>query len=435
MQIRKNGAQRSIRRHLLISIVAALFLIGGMGGWAATTELAGAVIAPGLLVAESSVKRVQHPSGGVVAELNVVEGDMVEAGEVLIRLDDTSLKANLGIIVKSLQQLEARQARLEAERDSSPAVAFPEALTALASDPEVAELMAAETKLFELRRTAREGQKAQLAERVSQLTEEIIGIEAQIAAKERESALLEADLVGMRSLLGEKLIASQRVSDLDRELARTEGELGQLVAAIAQARGKITEIELQIIQVDQNLRSEVAIELSNAQAKAAELGERRIAGESELGKTAIRAPQNGQVHQLAIHTVGGVAPAGETLMLIVPIADALIIEVSIAPQDIDQVHIGQSAVVRFSAFNVRTTPELNGTVTRLSPDLTVDERTGLGHYTARIELNDGEPQRLEGLTLTSGMPVEGFIQTGQRTALSYLTKPLADQIMRAFRSD
>lgn len=435
MPLIQDKARRSIRRHLLVGAAAALVLIGGMGGWAATTELAGAVIAPGQLVAESSVKLVQHPLGGVVIELNVVDGDIVQAGDVLARFDDTSIKASLEIIIQSLQQLEAREARLKAELEGSEAVDFPEVLTAQSGDAQISELLAAETRLFELRRMALASQAGQLRERVLQLRAEISGIETQITAKEREQALLEAELVNTRSLLEQELISSERVTALDRELARAEGQLGQFVAAAAQARGKIAEIELQIVQLEQTFGSDTAAELSEVQAKSAELRERRIAGEGELSKTTIRAPQSGQVHELAIHTIGGVAGAGETLMRIVPIADALSIEVNIAPQDIDQVHVGQQVLVRFSAFNLRTTPELNGTVTRLSPDLTRNPQTGLAYYTARIAVDEGELERLPNLTLTSGMPVEAFIQTGERTALSYLTKPIADQIMRSFRSD
>jgi HlyD family secretion protein len=428
-------ARRSIRRHLLVGAIAGLLLVGGMGGWAATTELAGAVIAPGQLVAESSVKLVQHPSGGVVVEITARDGDIVEAGEVLARLDDTAIRASLEIVVQSLRQLEVRGARLEAELSGRDQIDLPITLAALVGEPEVAELLSAEARLFDLRRSALFSQQAQLRERIQQLREEISGIETQIQAKERERALLAADLVNARALLEDKLVSGERVSSIDRELARTEGQLGQLIAGGAQARGRIAEIELQITQLQQTFLSEAAQELSSVQSKSVELRERRIAGESDLAKTTIRAPQSGQVHEVAIHTVGGVAGAGETLMRIVPIDDALSIEVRIAPQDIDQVHVDQKVLLRFSAFNLRTTPELNGTVTRLSADLTRDAQTGVSYYTARIAVDEGELSRLPNLALTSGMPVEAFIQTGERTALNYLTKPITDQIVRSFRSE
>ena len=431
----QRNTRRSIRLHLLAATVAGAFLVLGVGGWAATTQLSGAVIAPGRLVAESNVKLVQHPAGGVITELNVSEGDIVEAGEVLARLDDTAIRASLEIVVQSLRQLEARQARLQAEVEGSEAVDFPESLRTLSGIPEIATLMTAETRLFELRRMATTSQKGQLEERVLQLRDEITGIEAQVVAKERETELLETELVNTRALLASKLVSSERVVALDRELARTEGQLGELIAAAAQARGRIAEVELQAAQIDQTFRSESAAQLSDDRAKSAELEERRVAGEVELAKTTIRAPQDGQVHELAVHTLGGVLGAGEALMRIVPIAEALTVEVDIAPQDIDQVYLGQKVLVRFSAFNVGATPEVEGTVSRLAPDLTRDQQTGAAYYTARIVLDGVEASRLPDLALMSGMPVETFIQTGERTALGYLTKPLTDQIMRSFRSD
>lgn len=431
----RHNTQRSIRLHLLTAALAAVFLVLGVGGWAATTQLSGAVIAPGRLVAESNVKLVQHPAGGVVTELNVSEGDMVEAGEVLARLDDTAIRASLQIVVQSLRQLEARQARLQAEADGSAILNFPASLTSLSGAPETAALMTAETRLFELRRMAATSQKGQMAERVLQLREEITGIEAQIVAKQRETGLLQTELISTRALLASKLISSERVVALDRELARTEGQLGELIAAAARARGRIAEVELQAAQVEQTFRSESAAQLSDVRAKSAELEERRVAGEVELTKTTIRAPQAGQVHQLAVHTLGGVLGAGEALMRIVPIAEALTVEVNIAPQDIDQVYLGQQVLVRFSAFNLGATPEVEGTVSRLAPDLTRDPQSGAAYYIARIDLDGVEASRLPNLALMSGMPVETFIQTGERTALGYLTKPLTDQIMRSFRSD
>jgi HlyD family secretion protein len=435
MPAMRNTASRSIRRHLLVGGAAGLLLVVGMGGWAATTELAGAVIAPGQLVAESSVKLVQHPTGGVVVELSVEDGDMVAAGDVLARLDDTAIRASLEIVVQSLEQLEARGARLEAELTGREEVEFPSDLAARKGEPDIADLLAAEARLFEIRRSALSSQQGQLRERIQQLREEIAGIETQIEAKEREQALLVADLGNTRSLLEQKLVSAERVGSIDRELARTEGQLGQLMAAAAQARGRVAEIELQITQLEQTFLGEAAQELSSVEASMAELRERRVAGENELTKSTIRAPQGGQVHEVAIHTVGGVLGAGETLMRIVPVTDALTVEVRIVPQDIDQVYIGQEVLLRFSAFNLRTTPELQGSVTRLSPDLTRDQQMGVSYYTARIAVDEEELSRLPHLGLTSGMPVEAFIRTGERTALSYLIKPIADQVMRSFRSE
>jgi HlyD family secretion protein len=426
--------RHSIRRHLLAGVALVVLLAGGVGGWAATTELAGAVIAPGNLVVETNVKKVQHPTGGVVGELRVRDGTPVKAGDVVVRLVDTVTRANLAIVVKSLDELAARQARLEAERDGAAAPSFPAELLARRSDPAVVRLIAGEQKLFETRRSAQQGQKAQLKERVGQLQEQIAGLTDQITAKRRETALIGEELKGVRELWQKNLVPLTRVTALDRDAARLEGERGSLVSAVAQTKGKITETELQILQIDQDLGTEVGKELAEIRGKVSELVEKRVAAEDQLKRIDIRAPQDGTVHQLSVHTVGGViTPNGEPLMLIVPKADALTVEARIAPQEIDRVHVGQRAVLRFSAFNQRTTPELNGAVSVVSADISTDPKTGASFYTVRIAISGAELARLGGLKLVPGMPVESFIQTEQRTVLSYLTKPLADQALKAFR--
>ena len=430
----QSPAQRSIRTHLLGGLAVVALLAGGVGGLAATTELSGAVIAPGSLVVDSNVKKVQHPTGGVVGELRARDGDKVKAGDIVVRLDETITQANLAIVVKSLNELQSRLARLEAERDNVDAIVFPAELLARAGDPELARSMTGERNLFEFRKSARAGQKAQLRERIAQLKEEIQGLTGQVAAKKRETELIGQELEGVRDLWRKNLVQIQRVTALERDAARLEGERGQLIASTAQAKGKISEIELQILQIDQDLRSEVAKDLREVQGKIAELVERKVAAEDQLKRIDIRAPQNGMVHQSTVHTVGGVITPGEAIMLIVPEADALTVEAKLAPQDIDQVRVGQTAALRFSAFSQRTTPELDGVVSRVSADLTTDQRTGAAYYVVRITLSESELARLEGLRLVPGMPVEAFIRTGERTVLSYVMKPFTDQITRAFRS-
>ena len=293
--------------------------------------------------------------------------------------------------------------------------------------------MAGEQGLFDTRRRAREGQKAQLKERIGQLKEQINGLDDQIRAKKREIELIHQELEGVRDLWRKNLVQIQRVTALERDAARLEGERGSLVSSIAQTKGKITETELQALQIDQDLRTEVGKELAEIRGKIAELVERKVAAEDQLKRIDIRAPQDGMVHQSSVHTVGGVITAGEAIMLIVPQADALTVESKLMPQDIDQVRPGQMAVLRFSAFNQRTTPELNGLVTRVSADLTTDQRTGATYYTVRISISDEQVARLGGLKLLPGMPVEAFIQTGERTIVSYLTKPFTDQAARSFK--
>jgi len=423
----------AIQRHLWAGITLLIVLCGGVGGWAATTEISGAVIAPGVLVVDTNVKKVQHPTGGVVGEIRARDGDRVAIGDIVVRLDETVTRANLAIVLRGLDELVARKARLEAERDGLEGIAFPNEFIQRLSEPQVAAIIAGERKLFDLRQSARVGQKSQLRERIAQLGEEIGGIAAQIKAKAQEIVLIQRELTGARDLWEKNLMPITKLTQLEREATRLEGERAQLTATSAQSKGKISELELQIIQVDRDLASEVGKELREVDAKIGEFVERKVAAEDQLKRIDIRAPQDGIVHQSVVHTIGGVINAGEQLMLIVPSTDNLIVEAKFAPQDIDQVKIGQRAVVRFTSFNQRTTPELNGVVTRVSADTTVDQRTSAPYYTLRISLSREEIARLGEVTLVPGMPVESFIQTGDRKVISYLMKPLSDQVMRAFR--
>ena len=343
-------------------------------------------------------------------------------------------QANLAMVDKSLAELYARRARLEAERDGSDAIEFPEDLLQSAQQQaDIGRVVTGERRLFELRRQAQDGQKAQLRERVSQLKEEVRGYTEQSAAKVKEIEFIGRELEGVRDLFSKNLIPISRVTALERDGARLEGERGQLVATIAQGKGKISETELQIIQVDQTMRSDVAKELADIRAKIAELVERRVTAADQLQRIDIRAPQAGVVHQLSFFTTGGVVAAGEQIMLIVPQADDLIVEVRVDPQKIDQLQLGRAATLHFPGFNQRTTPELNGRVTRIAADVIQDQRTGQPYYLVRIGLATDEIERLNGLKLVPGMPVEAFISTGERTMLSYLLKPLTDQARRAFR--
>lgn len=293
--------------------------------------------------------------------------------------------------------------------------------------------MLAERKLFALRREAREGKKAQLRERISQLKEQIQGYAGQTVAKGHEIELIGKELEGVRELWKTKLVPLTRLTALERDEARLEGERSQLTGAIAETKGKVTETELQIIQVDQDLRSEVGKDLAETRAKVSELVERKVATADQLKHTEIIAPQTGIVKQLTVHTIGGVVAAGDPIMLIVPDADALTVEVKIAPRDIDQLYLGQTAGLRFTAFNQRTTPEIEGKVTLISADITQDQKTGVSYYLVHVTPNQSEIAQLGDVKLVAGMPVDAFIKTSERTMLSYLIKPLRDQAERAFK--
>ncbi|MBA1154534.1 HlyD family type I secretion periplasmic adaptor subunit [Microvirga mediterraneensis] len=429
------SARVSIRRHTLLGLSAALLLVGGLGGWAVVTELSGAVVAPGAVVVDSHVKKVQHPTGGVVGEIYARDGDRVRAGDIVIRLDETVARANLAMVSKSLEELAARQGRLETERDGVNEIVFPAALRSRLDETEIAELTRSESRVFESRREARDGQKAQLKERIAQLQEQIDGLDLQAAAKADEIQLIQSELSGVEQLWRKNLVPITRVTALKREETRLRGERGQLISNIAQSKGRISETALQILQIEQDLKSEVSKELREVQAKIAELIERRVAAEDQLKRIDIRAPQDGFVHQSMVHTVGGVINAGEPLMMIVPEADELSIEVKVSPQDIDQLRPGLDTVLRLSAFNQRTTPEIKGRVSLIAADLVTDQRSGVQYYPVRVAFADGERDRLGALKLVPGMPVEGFIQTGYRTVFSYLTKPIADNMAKAFREE
>ncbi|MDP1966042.1 MAG: HlyD family type I secretion periplasmic adaptor subunit [Reyranella sp.] len=425
--------QHSTRPPLLLGGIAVLLLVFGVGGWAATTQLSGAVIASGKLVVDTNVKKIQHPTGGIVGELLVKEGDKVKQGDVVLRLDGTQTRSSLGILNKALDELLARQARNEAELNGAPSVVFPAELSDRGSQPEVARLMSGERKLFEMRRTARDGQKAQLREQIQQLQLQIQGNQAQEAAKGKEIQLLAQELEGVRVLWKQNLVPISRVTALERDSARLDGERAALVANIAQNRGRIAELELKIHQIDQDLSTEVGKEMAENRAKTSEMTERRVAANDQLRRIDLISPQDGRVFQRSVHTVGGVIQAGEQVMLIVPESDSLMVEAKVAPHDIDQIHVGQHAVLRFAAFNQRTTPELAGEVVHIGADVAQDDRASEPYYSVRIRVLDGELARLEGLQLIAGMPVEAFIETTPRTVASFLVKPLTDQLARAFR--
>lgn len=433
-----DGIASPLRIGLLTCAVAVL----GLGGAAAAIEIAGAVLARGTIVVDGSPKKVQHPTGGVVGRINVKEGATVREGDVVLMLDDTMARANLMVLVRQIDELEVRQARLKAERDGLASFDLSSALAKRADETEVKDLLAAERRLFESRRNARSGQKAQLNERIAQLEQEIAGLTLQKDAKTREIGFVGRELEGSKTLWEKNLILVTRFTSIQRDAARLAGEEGQLVAQAAQAKGRIAEISLQIDQIDQDLRTETMRELRELQAKLAELTERRIAAEDQLRRVELRAPQSGLVHQLSAHTVGGVVAAGETLMEIVPQDDELVVEARLAASDIDAVHPGQRAWVRFPAFNQRTTPEIEGSVQRVSADVVHDPgqraptqtlAPGQDYYTVRVILPAESRARLGKLTLLPGMPAEIHLRTGDRTILSYLVKPLHDQLRTTFR--
>lgn len=421
----------SIRKHVVFASLVMSMLGFGVGGWAATASLSGAVIAPGTFVVERNVKKVQHSYGGIVSEISVKNGDHVKIGATLIRLDATQIRAELGVIVSQLTELEARRVRLNAERDNLESM--PEVRSTMNDKPEFKTSLAGEIRLFEDSKRSRESQKQQLGLRIDQLKEEIGGLSAQRDAKGGELKLIQRELEQVSLLHGKGLTPISRVYAMEREEKRLSGEHGGLVAQIARANGQISEIQVQILMIDENARVQAQRELRAIEAKLSELVEREVAANDKLTRVEIKAPQSGIVHELSAHTIGGVVTAAEQIMLIVPEEDDLTIQAQIAPTDVDQVLVGRAAKLRLSAFNQQTTPELSGHVVHVSADVTVDPKTGHNYYVARLAMDEKSRKSVGDLKLVPGMPVEVFMATGERTALSYLSKPFTDQIQRAFR--
>jgi HlyD family secretion protein len=422
---------KALRRRLAVGVAVAAAVGVTVFGWGAVAQLSGAVIAVGSVVVDSNSKKVQHPQGGVVSDLRVRDGDRVEGGEVLLRLDETQIRATLGVVTAHLIELRGRKARLEAERDNADTVVFPRTLAP--GDPAAERVIAGEARLFQARRALIEGQRAQLVERIRQSREEIRHSRIQVDAKNKEIDYLREELERVGDLKARNLLPVTRVLTLKREETRIAGENAALEAQIARLQGQIAEAELQILALEQGRMTDAQKDLREIEARIAELEERRVAADDQLSRVDVRAPIRGVVHGLAVHTVGGVVAAGEQIMLIVPEGDMLTVEVRVAAAEIDQIGVDRESSLRFPAFNQRTTPEVSGRVTRISPDAVQDSRTGQYYYTARIAPGSDLAEKLGRQALKPGMPVEAFIATDKRSALSYIVKPLTDQFMRAFR--
>jgi HlyD family secretion protein len=422
--------QHELRTGLRV-LIAGVVLIGG---WAGLVPLAGAVVVPGNLVVQSNVKAIQHPTGGIVAEIPVSNGARVEAGQLLVRLDATQARSNLQVVTKQLDDFRARIARLVAERDGLPEPEFPPEIVARAGEPGIKAILASELSLFNARAKARQSQKELLQSRVSQLGEEISGLDAQIKSKADQLQLIAGELTGVQDLYDKRLVPLTRLTTLQRESARIDGERGQLLSTIAETKAKIGEAQLQMVKLDQDSRTDVVKELNEAQGKEAELVEHGVSAKDTLDRIELRAPTSGFINQLAVHTIGGVVRAGETVMEIVPDSDDLQIEAHVQPKDIDEVRVGQKAFVAFSALNSRVTPKLIGEVSYVSADASrdKDQQAGGPVFTVRVNIPEEERRRLEGAKLVSGMPAELFMQTGSHTMLSYLFKPITEQLSRSF---
>ena len=425
----------SARTPLTIGMVALVILIGGFGTWATLTEISGAIIASGKIEVDSNRQVVQHPDGGVVKEILVDEGDFVEAGQTLIRLDSTLLMSRIVVAEGQLFEMMARRGRLEAERDGTDAIQFDEELLAeAATNAEVAEITAGQRRLFKARQGSLDREIEQMQKRRGQIQDQIIGIEAQQEALETQLILIVDELEDQQSLLEKGLAQASRVLALRREEASLSGRAGELASVKAKAEGRITEIDIEIIKLDTRRREEAITRLRDLQYTELELVEQRNTAREHLSRLELNAPVSGIVYGLRVFTERSVIRPADPVLFLVPQDRPLIIAAQVPTIHVDQVFAGQTVSLRFSALDQRETPELFGEVMTLSADAFEDEATGAPYYRAEIALNEGEAKKLpEGVVLIPGMPVETYLRTSDRSPMAYLVKPFTDYFTKAFR--
>ncbi len=420
--------------------LTVLALLGcSIGVWAATTKISGAVISSGVVVVAQYPKVVQPTGAGAVKEILVTDGDNVKAGDVLVRLDDTIAQANVRLNATQINEVKARLTRLRAELIDAELVKsdFNDISSSSAQSASVAE----ELTLYRSRLAGRLALNQQCSARIDQVREELSGLEAQLKARQRQLDLARDELSGLETLEDQNLVAKTKITASRRGVAQLEGDVAQIKAQYAQAKEKVLEHEAMIKKNDYDFKSDVGKEIREQQSRLSELNEKMIAAEDRLAKMEIRAPVDGVVSQMSIHTIGGVVADGQALMTVVPTTDRLVVEAKLAPKDIDQIAIGHVADVKFTAFNQRSTPTYKANVSRVSADVMTRDASTPGsseqqpYYLARLEVDPGELAKGDELNLIPGMPVEVFFKTGERTAFTYLVKPLTDQFERAFREE
>ena len=429
------AAQRwSARSPLMLGCAALLVLAGGFGTWATLSQIAGAVIASGRIEVDQNRQVLQHAEGGRVQELLVEEGMRVEAGQLVVKLDGSDASSNLALVTAQLNETRARRARLEAERDGTQSLQFtPSLLEQAWDDPDLADIIVGQENLFLARRETFDREIDQLARQIEQTESQINGLEAQREANIRQQELVTEELETQQSLFDRGLAQAARLISLRRERATLLGIAGELEATVAQARGRITEIELAALQRQDERREGAIAELREIRVQEEDLAERARSNARALARTELRAPVSGVVYDLAIFGAGSVIRATEPVLFIIPQDRPLVISARVEPVHIDQVAPAQAVILRFPTFDATRTPELAGHVTRVSADTFIDETTGGAYYEVQIALEDGELERLGPAALLPGMPVEAFIRTQDRTPLAYFVQPFSDYFSRAFR--
>ncbi len=427
-------APYSARLPLAVGFFALVLLVGVVGVWSVRTKISGAVIASGMIVVESNRQVVQHAEGGTIGEILARDGDTVAAGDLLLRLNDTLLRSELAVIDTQLVEIRARRARLEAERDDLERIAFPpELLDIVKSNPDAQAQIDGQVSLFDARLGTLEKENQQIEEQIAQTRNQIEGTQAQLHALGIQETLIREELTDQETLLAKGLVQMQRVTSLRREAARLAGEIGRLTSEIARSKGQIAALEIEKLKLATSRRENAIVTLRDLQYRELELGEQRAGLSERMARLDIRAPVHGIVYSSTVFAVNSVIQPAEPLMYIIPQDQPLIVSARVEAIHIDQIHIGQPASLRFTAFNQRMTPEIAGHVTDISADVFQDEVTGVNYYRVELVPVDSDLAKLSSQQLLPGMPVESYLKTDERTPLSYLTKPVTDYFGRALR--
>ncbi len=425
---------RTIQSRLKVSLIAIAVLVFGFGAAMAFVPIGGAVVGGGQVGVESRVKRVAHPTGGITAAIYVQNGDHVNKGDILMRLDDQVSGTQSELSSLTVDQLMAQRARLEAERLGVASIAWPAELRR-STDPGARKAMADEEKLFRIRRSEQGGIRAQLSARVAQYGKQIDGYQAQIAALQKQAALIEPERASVKELWDKNLVTISRLNQIERTSVDMQGNIAALQAQIAQAQARITEANEQLLQMGETRRADAGTLLATVNGTLNQEQIRSVSASDQYDRSVIRAPYSGTVDKLAFSTIGDVVKPAETIMEVVPDRDRLLVEAMISPADIDQVASGQRARIRFTAFSSTATPEIAGKVSFVAPERTNDQQTRQSYYAVRVEVDPADLARWPEMKLRPGMPAEIYIETGSRSMLSYITKPLRDQFARAFRDN
>lgn len=429
-------ADRQLKRAMSMAVCVVAALGFGLGTTLALIPISSAVVAVGEISVASHVKKIAHPRGGVIAAIPVSNGDRVRAGQLLLRLDTSVSAASVSMVNENVYQLMARTARLRAERDALDAIPFPAELLTRRRDPVITEAMRAEQRVFELNRAVRRSLRAALAQQIHQAEQAIRGYGVQVDAYRKQSALIAEEQAAYQKLWEKQLTTLRRVNEINRVAVGLDGSAAATQTSAAQMKARIAQLREQMIVIDQDARSKAGAELGPVETRLTELRQDQVVATDTNTRNLLKAPYDGVVDKLAFATIGGVIQAGETIMEIVPDRDPFIVSARVRPADIDQLQKDMDVSLRFSAFNMQTTPQIAGRLIRIGANRAIDDDgKSASYFPVEIAISQREQHRLGALKLRAGMPVEAFIRTGDRTLLGYLVKPLRDQLTRAFREN